>query len=100
MLDAKPEKTRVWVRKGLIIQVKEAYHETQGMKASGLVDWALRYVILLERNLPIVSSGGNLKKPERKSMRHSIDFVKMVERGWMEEKREKKALQLPNKHEG
>jgi len=43
---------RVWVRKGLIIQVKEAYHETQGMKASGLVDWALRYVVLLERKLP------------------------------------------------
>ena len=49
MLD---EKTRVWVRKGLITQVKEAYRETQGMKASGLVDWALRYVVLLERNLP------------------------------------------------
>lgn len=46
------EKTRVWVRKGLIAQVKEAYRETQGMKASGLVDWALRYVVLLETNLP------------------------------------------------
>lgn len=49
--------TRVWVRKGLIAQVKEAYRETQGMKASGLVDWALRYVVLLERKMP---------KPERK----------------------------------
>jgi len=52
MLDVNREKTRVWVRKGLIVQVKEAYRETQGMRASGLVDWALRYVVLLERNLP------------------------------------------------
>jgi hypothetical protein len=51
-LEMSQKDIRVWVRKGLIAQVKEAYHETQGMKASGLVDWALRYVILLERKLP------------------------------------------------
>ena len=46
------KKTRVWVRKGLIAQVKDSYHETRGLSASGLVDWALRYVVLLERKLP------------------------------------------------
>jgi len=43
---------RVWVRKGLIAQVKDTYRETRGLTASGLVDWALRYVVLLERKLP------------------------------------------------
>jgi hypothetical protein len=56
MLDANREKTRVWVRKGLITQVKKAYHETQGMKAPILVDWALRYVVLLERKAPMESA--------------------------------------------
>lgn len=43
---------RVWVQKGLIAQVKDTYRETRGLTASGLVDWALRYVVLLERKLP------------------------------------------------
>jgi hypothetical protein len=53
MQDANSEKDiRVWVRKGLIAQVKDTYRETRGLTASGLVDWALRYVVLLERKLP------------------------------------------------
>jgi hypothetical protein len=44
--------TRVWVSKGLVAQVKDTYRETRGLTASGLVDWALRYLVLLERKLP------------------------------------------------
>jgi hypothetical protein len=53
--NANPEKTRPWVRKDLIAQVKDTYRETRGLSASGLVDWALRYVVLLERKGPVES---------------------------------------------
>ena len=51
-LEMSEKDIRVWVRSGLVAQVKLTYRETRGLTASGLVDWALRYVVLLERKLP------------------------------------------------
>jgi len=55
MPDANRDKTRPWVKKELIVQVQNTYRETRGLTASGLVDWALRYVVLLERKGPMES---------------------------------------------
>jgi hypothetical protein len=53
MPDANRDKTRPWVKKELIVQVQNTYRESRGLTASALVDWALRYVVLLERKAPM-----------------------------------------------
>lgn len=39
---------RPYVDSELIQQIKERFSETKGMTATGVVDWALRYLMKLE----------------------------------------------------
>jgi len=44
------EQTRVWIDKELLKRLKNAFSETKGMTYSGLVDWALRYLLKVRKN--------------------------------------------------
>ena len=45
------KQTRVWVEKELLNNLKDAFTETKGMTYSGLVDWALRYLLTTLRRV-------------------------------------------------
>lgn len=40
---------RVWVEKELLEKVKSEFSETEGLTYSGVVDWALRFLLKLKR---------------------------------------------------
>jgi len=43
------EETRVYVSKRLLNELKEKFAETEGMTFTGVVDWALRYLLKLKQ---------------------------------------------------